>query len=80
MGYFPNGTAGDMYQAKYCDHCVHWVLVDSRSDTYGCPCLDAHAIWNYEECNKEDSVLHKMIPRDHNGFNEECLFFRKKVD
>lgn len=71
MGYFANGTEGDMYFAEWCHHCVHW------SDEHGCPCWLIHLQMNYEECNNEDSVLHKMIPRD-GCENQQCFSFRKK--
>jgi hypothetical protein len=72
LGYFPNGTSGEMYQAKYCFHCVHML------PEYGCPCDTAHLLWNYDECNKDDSILHKMIPIDNKkGFNKKCTFFFK---
>ena len=70
MGYFPNGTSGMMYEDEYCDKCVHMLL------EFGCPCMDAHTLWNYDECNNGNSILHKMIPRNKNGFNERCIFFR----
>ena len=72
MGYFPNGSAGDYYENKYCDHCAH------NHIEYGCPCLDSHIMWNYEECNNDNSILHKMIPRDKHGNNIQCRFFAKK--
>jgi hypothetical protein len=34
------------------------------------------AMWNYEECNNPDSVLHKIIPRN-GGRNEQCIFFNR---
>lgn len=69
MGYFSNGCEGMDYEGRYCDHCVH------KHKEYGCPCLEAHALWNYEECNKDDSILHKMIPRKDDGWNDKCIFF-----
>lgn len=73
MGYFANGSEGCAYEAAYCDRCVHLAGED------GCPCLDAHLAWNYEECNKPDSILHKMIPLTEDGLNnEQCIFFREK--
>ena len=71
MAYFSNGTDGMQYEAKYCDKCVH------MSAGHGCPCWDAHMFWNYEECNKKDSILHKMIPQADSGFAAECIFFRE---
>jgi len=72
MGYFSNGTEGMQYAAKWCNKCVH------NHEEHGCPCMDAHALWNYDECNKKDSVLHKMIPRDALGNNAPCIFFKKE--
>jgi hypothetical protein len=72
MGYFANGTEGMMYEEKYCDNCVH------NLEEYGCPCLDAHQLWNYEECNNKSSILHKMIPRGEDGWNKECIFFHRR--
>ena len=72
MGYFSNGTEGMMYEGGYCAKCVH------NHPEYSCPCLEAHMLWNYEECNNENSILHKMIPRGKDGVgNEECIFFQE---
>ena len=73
MGYFSNGTEGGIYEDQYCNRCVH------MHEDYNCPCLDAHMFWNYEECNKKDSILHKMIPRTENDLgNEQCIFFKER--
>lgn len=72
MGYFPNGTAGEMYEAQFCDRCIH------NLEDHGCPCLTAHMLWNYDECNKEESILHKMIPRNAEGWNQQCVFYAPK--
>ena len=74
MGYFSNGEQGDAYEEKWCLRCVHQDIEAHRS----CPCLEAHALWNYEECNKLDSVLHKMIPREWLG-NAKCIFFGERI-
>lgn len=70
MGYFPNGTAGETYEAQYCRHCVHQKLDDG-----GCAVWLLHMLHNYEECNKPDSFLHTLIPRAKDGYNEQCLMF-----
>ena len=72
MGYFSNGTEGMMYEEEYCDNCVH------KHKEHNCPCLDAHMLWNYDECNNNDSILHKMIPRDEKGYNQKCIFYARK--
>jgi len=68
MGYFSNGTEGEMYAAKWCSWCIH------NLPEYGCPVMLAHLLWNYDECNNEASVLHKMIPREGIG-NGPCFAF-----
>ena len=73
MGYFSNATEGDFYESIYCIKCIH------NHPECGCPCLEAHKIWNYAECNNEDSLLHKMIPRE--GIeNKKCIFFMEIDD
>lgn len=67
MGYFSNSTEAEFYINDYCARCVH-------NTEHGCPVLMAHWRWAYDECNKDDSVLHKMIPRGEGGRNLECVF------
>jgi len=71
MGYFSNGTEGALYEDAYCDKCVH------KHPEHGCPALEAHLMWNYEECIKRDSILHKIIPPNGTG-NDQCIFFKEK--
>ena len=72
MGYFSNGSEGMDYERKWCDRCIHHL----SDDDGGCPVIISHLLWNYDECNKPDSVLHKMIPRSADGLsNEKCYFF-----
>lgn len=74
MGYFPNGSAGMDYEARYCERCIHQNGPDGDS---GCAVYMAHLLKNYDECNNEDSILHMLIPRDEKGNNEQCLMFVK---
>lgn len=71
MAYFPNGTAADIYSEQYCKRCFH----DRNND---CSIILLHMVHNYEECNKEHSFLHALIPRDQNGWNKQCNFFVPK--
>jgi hypothetical protein len=65
MGYFSNGTEGDLYENRYCMRCWH------QGD---CAVWDAHMLYNYDECNNKESILHILIPRD--GIkNLECKMF-----
>ena len=67
MGYFSNGTEGEMYQDTYCAKCIH---------EKGCPVWGLHLLHNYDECNKPDSFLHLLIPRSETGLsNEQCSMF-----
>lgn len=70
MGYFPNGMSGEYYQEQYCSRCLN---EDAEAERW-CPIWNWHLLHNYEECNKPDSWLHKLIPRDgvHNG---QCVMF-----
>jgi len=70
VGYFPNGISGLMYEERYCSKCVH---------ESGCAVMEAHELYNYEECNNEESILHLLIPRDENGHNRQCAMFVPKL-
>lgn len=78
MGYFPNGTSNEFYTAQYCAHCRNWQH-DEDSDTYGCPIMDLHMIWNYDavgddaDLNKQTALNH-FIPMDR-IWNVECKMF-----
>lgn len=70
MGYFSNGTEGAMYEEQYCARCVH------NTDGPGCAVLAAHMLFNYQDCNNPDSILHMLIPRTKGGLgNDQCRMF-----
>ena len=69
MGYFSNGSEGMDYEAKYCARCIH------NQEEASCAVLLAHQLYNYDECNKPESILHILIPRDDRGYNEKCAMF-----
>lgn len=72
MGYFANGTEGAIYEAQYCERCVHY----GPEDGPGCMVWFAHLLHNYDECNNDDSILHLLIPRSADGLsNEQCKMF-----
>ena len=76
MGYFSNGSEGVDYECKYCSECHHQDL-----DGRGCAVWEAHMLYNYEQCNDEDSILHILIPRSKDDFNEKCrMFISSKID
>jgi hypothetical protein len=71
MGYFPNGDAGKAYEEQYCERCVH-----QKPDDGGCAVWLAHMVHNYDECNKDESILHLLIPRTKDKlWNEQCAMF-----
>lgn len=70
MAYFSNSTEGLAYEDQYCDHCIH-----QHQDDGGCMVMFIHSLYNYQECNKKDSILHILIPRDKSGNNLECSMF-----
>lgn len=76
MGYFSNGTEGELYFEEYCSRCVH----DDEEKGKHCPIWGLHLLHNYEECNKKDSFLHVLIPRNKEGcFNEACTMFVERA-
>lgn len=73
MGYFPNGTSGADYEDNYCSRCVHF-----KPDDGGCPVMLAHMLYNYRDCNDEESILHLLIPLSKDKLsNEECRMFHE---
>ncbi len=71
MGYFANGTEGEMYEARYCSRCIHY-------EDGACPVLVLHYLHNYEEANNPDSFLHILIPRSADSENEQCALFHHR--
>jgi len=69
MGYFANGTEGEMYEQQYCSRCIH-----AQSEN-GCTVWFLHMLHNYDECDKPHSFLHTLIPRGKDYGNEECRMF-----
>jgi len=72
MGYFPNGTEGDLYFAKYCERCLHRDGQDGKS---GCAVWLAHMLHNYDECNNDKSILNLLIPVTERLDNVQCTMF-----
>jgi len=72
MGYFSNGTEGEIYEEEFCRKCVHDI-------NYNCSVLLLHRIHNYDACNNDKSFLHVLIPQTEDGLgNEQCTMFVKK--
>lgn len=86
MAYFSNGTEGMMYEERYCDKCLHSTNEDD--EMYGCPVLDLHLFWNYEQntghpekdtelSNAKTFALEMFIEREGIG-NKKCKMFSPK--
>ena len=71
MGYFANGTCGDLYEAQWCDRCVHHG---------GCAVWLLHQVWNYEQIDNEikKDCLDSFIPRQ-GVENAQCQMFYEAV-
>lgn len=75
MGFFANGTQGQIYESKYCYKCAHY---DNNDE--GCQVWLAHLIYNYDNCKNENSILQLLIPYK-NGSNYKCtMFIESKED
>jgi hypothetical protein len=73
MGYFSNGSESMAYEAQYCDRCLHQ---KSNDNDGGCAVWLAHMLYNYDECNNPNSILHLLIPRSKGGLdNAQCTMF-----
>ena len=80
MGYFSNGTMGDMYQAQWCRRCVHWK--DDPDEPNQCPVMGIHMLHNYTQAMNDEAddpihaILNTFIPQlDEPPWNEECKMF-----
>src|SRR5690349_19815070 len=67
MAYFPNGTAGMLYEEQYCYNCRNYRdKGDGRG--FGCAIWDAQLLYSYDECNNDgkthiiDGVPHVNPP------------------
>lgn len=80
MGYFSNGTHGDMFEGEYCARCIHGDATRSPDAKEGCPVMLAHILFAYEECNTKSNakaILDMLIePRPDGMFNECKMFVR----
>lgn len=65
MGYFPNGSAGEAYEAEWCNRCVHQM---------GCGVWFAHLSFAYGATPEQAKVLDTLIPRQGTR-NLKCAMF-----
>jgi len=76
VGYFSNGEEGERYTAAVCARCAH-LQTDEDSGTEGCPVIDAHLLFNYEQTDDVQCILSMFIPRT-SLWNEVCTMFVAK--
>ena len=68
MGYFANGTEGELFEEAWCSRCAHSDLGPGRELGVDppCPVWMAHQLFAYELCNKHDDpgkqILDTLIP------------------
>lgn len=80
MGYFPNGTSGDYYEAEFCNKCIHQAQGDDDPD---CMVMMAHMLYAYQLCNEKDHpgkhILDLLIPISKDGVgNDKCAMFKHR--
>lgn len=77
MGYFSNGTEGEIYMAAYCHRCLNW-KEDKNGE--GCPVMDLHFMHSYDQDKPGNeqikAVLDLMIPpAPAPEWNAQCAMF-----
>lgn len=82
MAYFPNGTAGMIYEEQFCANCIH----DANPET-GCSILLIHNLYNYDQADKDargaaiKSIMEMLIPTGKSGLGaEQCTMFAPRAD
>ena len=78
MGYFSNGTEGDMYIDRYCFKCLNRTTREGEGGD-GCPIWDLHMVYNYTKDTTIRMMLNEIIPRDEKGYNLKCKMFLERV-
>ncbi len=93
MGYFSNGTEGEMFEDAWCSRCVH-SDIDRPGKEYGdkdnppCPVWMAHLLWSYELCNSKDAgkeildmLIRPVTKKASDGYDymaNECQMFQAR--
>lgn len=76
MGYFSNGTEGEIYQERFCFNCVNWQDKDDGRGP-GCAIWDVHLLNNYGQFKNDElkQAMAVLIPRAEGGENGQCRQF-----
>lgn len=69
MAYFPNGTAGELFESRECRNCVH-----QPTDEQGCAVFDTHMLLNYDQTKNEHlrQALSLLIDDENNVLGSMC--------
>lgn len=76
MAYFPNGSSGDCYMAKWCIRCTNWKDLDDGRG-FGCPVWDAHLATKYKRFSPASQILDALIPMDKKCNPLQCSMFNQ---
>lgn len=77
MGYFSNGEEGAMYEAEFCERCIHYHDPDATPPV-DCAVLAVHSLFNYDQYKNPDlkKALTLLIPQGEDGLvNAQCKMF-----
>ena len=66
MALFANGTDQEIYEAQWCQRCLH------HDEEKGCPVMTAHLVWCGD--GRRQDVLDMLIP-DEPGELGQCRMF-----
>lgn len=79
MAYFPNGTAGMIFEEEWCCRCVHSPL---DPDAPGCTVWLSHLLYSYELCNEMDHpgkiILDLLIEDGGPADPVKCTMFHER--
>lgn len=75
MGYFSNGTEGELYRERWCERCVH---DGNHDDDPFCPIWNLHLehAYTHHDHPLVAPILNELIPRAEDGLsNKQCSMF-----
>ena len=78
MGYFSNGSQGEIFREEWCHRCEAWGR-DVRaveSDTAGCAIMDVHFFYAYGAEGDAKKILDMLITRGEDG--QQCQMFSER--
>ena len=67
---FSNGSEYQAFQVSVCENCIHHEL-DKKSDTYGCPLMDAFFLYTYGAKDKHREMIDMLCD------GKKCTMFKK---